>query len=85
MGKVLTEEQVQQLVNHLSFESMKNNKSVNYEGFLEMHKKHKLIEDEGCFIRSGSVGGYKEEMSEELINKFDLWIKLNAPKDGLGY
>ncbi|KAK5638165.1 hypothetical protein RI129_012460 [Pyrocoelia pectoralis] len=72
----LTEEQLERLFTHLSFNSMKNNSAVNYEKVIKERKQYNPTGD-GAFIRSGKVGGYKEEMSSELINKFDEWIKKN--------
>ncbi|KAK5638164.1 hypothetical protein RI129_012459 [Pyrocoelia pectoralis] len=72
----LTEEQLERLCTHLSFNSMKNNSAVNYEKVINDRKQYDPTVDRG-FIRSGKVGGYKEEMSPELINKFDEWIKKN--------
>ncbi|KAK5638504.1 hypothetical protein RI129_012799 [Pyrocoelia pectoralis] len=72
----LTEEQLERLCTHLSFNCMKNNSAVNYEKVLKDRKQYNPTDD-GALIRSGKVGGYKEEMSPELIDKFDEWIKKN--------
>jgi len=77
MDKTLTNEQVQQLTKHLSFESMKKNDAVNYEKGNELRRKKNLA-IEGKFMRSGTVGKYKEELSSETIEKFDAWIKKNV-------
>jgi hypothetical protein len=34
------------------------------------------------FIRKGVIGGYKEELSDEYIEKFEKWIDERMPKDG---
>ena len=78
LGKNMTEKQINQLTDHLSFESMKTNPSVNYELVTDMNKKFKLIDYEGQFMRSGSVGGYKEAMSPEVLDQFDQWIEINT-------
>ncbi|XP_050304366.1 uncharacterized protein LOC126741932 [Anthonomus grandis grandis] len=78
LEKDLDEEQIQMLKKHLSFESMKNNPAVNYELVREMYKKYKLINYEGEFMRSGSIGGYKAAMGPELLDQFDRWIKTHT-------
>lgn len=85
LEKELTNEQVDKLKNHLSFESMKNNRSVNYEGLVELNSKFKLVDGEGSFMRSGSVGGYKQVMSPELIEKFDKWELENTKGTGFSF
>lgn len=47
---------------HLTFNSMKENKSTH------------LFDD---FVRKGIVGDYKNEMTPELIDEFNVWIKKN--------
>lgn len=87
MGKTLTEEQIDRLKEHLSFESMKKNRSVNYETLVELNAKFGLVEPEkeGAFMRSGAVGGYKAVMSAELIDEFDAWSKENTKGTGLTF
>jgi len=77
LNKTVTDEQIQKLVKHLSFETMKKNKAVNGDDFLELRKNKNLTYGDGAFIRSGVVGKYKEELSQETIKKFDVWIKQN--------
>ncbi|XP_966924.2 luciferin sulfotransferase [Tribolium castaneum] len=78
LERPLSDEKVEILTKHLSFESMKNNPAVNYGMVCDLNKKFKLIEHDGAFMRSGKVGGHKEVMSEEMIRKFDDWIKRNV-------
>ncbi|KAF2888549.1 hypothetical protein ILUMI_17624, partial [Ignelater luminosus] len=85
LGKNLNEDQIKLLTNHLSFSSMKTNKAVNYDDFITLHKKYKLIETDGDFIRAGNVNGYKGEMTEELIRKLDMWIEEQPDSEKLGY
>lgn len=75
LDKDLMDDQVLALEDHLSFESMKKNRSVNYEPFIEMNKKNNLIESDadGSFMRSGTVGGGKQKMSAEFVKIFDEW------------
>lgn len=78
LGHYLSNEQVQILDKHLSFASMKLNKAVNYEMVVELNKKFKLIEHNGAFMRSGTVGNYKAIMDPEIEKKFDEWIDSNT-------
>lgn len=78
LEKDLSEEQIDTLTNHLSFESMKNNPSVNYELVTDMNKKFNLVDYEGEFMRSGSVGGYKAAMTPEMVDEFNRWIQRNT-------
>jgi hypothetical protein len=32
------------------------------------------------FIRKGKAGGYKDDMSEEWVKKFDDWMAAGAPE-----
>ncbi|XP_018321161.1 amine sulfotransferase [Agrilus planipennis] len=69
------EEQMKKFLEHLSFEKMKTNTSLNYEDVVAFNKKFDLIQFEGSFMRGGKVGGYKEALSQEFLNKLDSLIK----------
>lgn len=73
MNKELLDDQVLVLEDHLSFESMKNNRAVNYEPVIEINKTHNLIDVDGAFMRSGTVGGGKQKMSPQFVKVFDEW------------
>ncbi|KAK5644366.1 hypothetical protein RI129_005666 [Pyrocoelia pectoralis] len=83
--KQLTDEQVSQLVNHLSFVNMKNNEAVNYASVVNLHKVLNLVRDGGSFIRSGAVGGYNLQYTEELKTRFDEWVQKGDISNELGY
>lgn len=71
LDKTVTEDQIEKLLAHLNFESMKNNDAVNYEAFYRDNPiKH---------MRKGIVGDHKSIMSEEIIKEFDEWIDRNDP------
>ncbi|XP_044739336.1 luciferin sulfotransferase-like [Chrysoperla carnea] len=63
LSKNYSDEEIEKLEDHLSFESMKNNNSVNYANTGGKN-----------FMRAGIVGSYKNDMTPELINRFDNWI-----------
>ncbi|GLV32780.1 Sulfotransferase 2 [Carabus blaptoides fortunei] len=75
LGKEISITQLNNLTEHLSFQSMKSNPSVNYESIVELNRKFKITDGIGCFMRSGTVGSYKADMTPELIAKFDIWTK----------
>jgi hypothetical protein len=85
LGKELSEEQVELLIKHLSFASMKNNPSVNYEAAIEINRRFNLTPADGHFMRSGQVGNYKEAMSPELIEEFDRWTQENLAGSELSF
>jgi estrone sulfotransferase len=85
LGKELDEEQVDLLVEHLSFASMKNNPAVNYEAAIEFNRRFNLTPADGNFMRSGQVGNYKAVMSPEIIGEFDRWTQENLAGSDLSF
>lgn len=83
MEKDLTEAQIEQLAAHLSFESMKTNPAVNYDWLVKM--SNWLTRDNNSFMRKGKVGGYKEVMTPEMIERFDTWTYENTKDTDLTY
>ncbi|XP_065211067.1 luciferin sulfotransferase-like [Planococcus citri] len=75
--KSIDEEDVEKLLDHLSFSSMKVNRAVNYEPVIEINKKYKLIEEDGSFMRKGEIGEWKETMDSDLCERFEKWEKEN--------
>lgn len=77
LEKPLSDSQVEILTEHLSFENMKKNPSVNYEDIVSnMRNLHGSFHD-SKFMRKGKVGSYKDEMTPEMVRKFDAWIEKN--------
>lgn len=70
LGKSLNEEQIDKLLDHLSFESMRKNPSVNLESLLKM-KNGQDFEQRGdqTFIRKGKVGDWTNYMSQQLSDR----------------
>ncbi|XP_059489703.1 luciferin sulfotransferase-like isoform X2 [Neocloeon triangulifer] len=89
LGKNLSDAKVEILTEHLSFNSMKNNPAVNYEDVVEINRKYNLIDKEeiekGAFMRKGSVGDYKGQMSKDMISRFDNWTETNLKGTGLSF
>lgn len=61
----MTDEQVEKLKHHLSFESMKNNPAVNYEEVIQINRRYNLIKESGSFMRSGEVSGLDKQTDKE--------------------
>ncbi|XP_023934547.2 luciferin sulfotransferase [Bicyclus anynana] len=66
-GKTLSDEQVCRLVDHLSFDNFKKNKSVNMESL----QQSGVFTIEGAFVREGKSGGWREYFDEEMTAQAD--------------
>lgn len=83
-NKTYTPEQVAQLVEHLSFDRMRQNTSVNRSEWVEYNLKQtnrtdKLHDNNMQFIRQGKADGWKNEIPEELIEAMDRWTLERVP------
>ncbi|XP_054276256.1 luciferin sulfotransferase-like isoform X2 [Macrosteles quadrilineatus] len=78
LSKPLTDEQVQMLCDHLSFNNMKNNPSSNNEDVVSMTKRFNKVESEGRFLREGTVGQWKSKFSPEWVSRFRKWTEANV-------
>lgn len=89
LGKNMAEDEVAVLNEHLSFNSMKNNPAVNYEDVVEINRKYNLIDkveiEKGAFMRKGSVGDYKGQMSKDMVARFDDWTETALKGTGLSF
>lgn len=84
MKKKITDEQVMQLCDHLSFRKMSENPSVNYEHMLA--QKNTCPNDPNSkFIRKGKVGDWRHYMSDGLSRRFDDWTERNSKGTGLKF
>nr|XP_018909817.1 PREDICTED: estrogen sulfotransferase-like isoform X1 [Bemisia tabaci]XP_018909818.1 PREDICTED: estrogen sulfotransferase-like isoform X1 [Bemisia tabaci]XP_018909819.1 PREDICTED: estrogen sulfotransferase-like isoform X1 [Bemisia tabaci]XP_018909820.1 PREDICTED: estrogen sulfotransferase-like isoform X1 [Bemisia tabaci]XP_018909821.1 PREDICTED: estrogen sulfotransferase-like isoform X1 [Bemisia tabaci] len=83
LGKSLSEEELPRLAQHLSFESMKGNRAVNYKPQIQINKKYNLSERDGTTMPSGSVGGWKKLMTPQTVKEFDAWSE--AKVNGSGF
>nr|ANI86000.1 sulfotransferase [Locusta migratoria migratoria] len=86
LGKTLTEEQVNQLAEYLSFGNMKKNPAVNLEPIIAKKNGPEFLNK--CdlrFIRKGEIGDWKNHMSEELAAHFDVWTEENIRGTGLSF
>ncbi|KXJ77353.1 hypothetical protein RP20_CCG007779 [Aedes albopictus] len=87
-NKSYSEDQLETLAKHLSFDSLKNNKAVNFSDvtqrtLLESNRTDKLADPNYKFMRQGEVEGWKKELDQETIEKFDEWTnsKVMDPDD----
>uniref|UniRef100_A0A1B0GND5 Sulfotransferase domain-containing protein n=1 Tax=Phlebotomus papatasi TaxID=29031 RepID=A0A1B0GND5_PHLPP len=83
LGKSLSENQILELADYLSFAKFSKNPSVNMEGILKNFEKtigSKRPDNDYNFVRKGVVGGFKEEMTPELIDRFNKWTESEVKK-----
>lgn len=81
LNKKIPDEQMEKLLEHLSFNSMKKNSSVNYES--TMLRNENVADEHKDFVRKGIVGDHKNYMTPELIERFDDWIEKNTKNTDL--
>ena len=76
LNETLTECDVANLAEHLSFTNMKKNKSVNNEDMVAACKKrYGNTEDPGQFMRKGETGDWKNHLSAEQVRRISEWEK----------
>ncbi|XP_046383771.1 luciferin sulfotransferase-like isoform X2 [Ischnura elegans] len=73
----LNDKDMKTLCDHLSFDSMKTNSSVNYEFAVDKTQNLGLSQGEQRFMRKGKVNSWKEEISPDVAERFDAWIENN--------
>ncbi|XP_075161025.1 sulfotransferase 1 family member D1-like [Haematobia irritans] len=69
----LNAEEMEELLKHLSFDSMKANKQTNMTSGLK--ESTPFVKGEFEFMRRGIVGSYKDELTPELQTKIDNWSR----------
>ncbi|XP_053669265.1 luciferin sulfotransferase-like [Anopheles marshallii] len=75
-GKSYTDDQLDELTVHLSFDQMKKNPSTNNDQMVRNAMKMNGREGEQFeFMRKGIVGDFRNELSPEYIEKFDNFIE----------
>lgn len=76
LGVKFNTEDKARLLQHLSFESMRVNKSVNFEDDIRKIEQEKG-EDGLLFMRQGEAGAWKKVLSPELAKLYDEWTEKN--------
>lgn len=65
---------------------MKKNPAVNFEDEVRYFQEINNIQNgNGCFIRQGNSGGWRETMSPAMVEKFDRWIEEHLKGTGLTF
>ncbi|XP_059622665.1 sulfotransferase 1B1-like [Phlebotomus argentipes] len=83
LGKSLTEDQILELADHLSFSKFSKNPSVNMEKLFQNFETvfgEKQPDKDYNFVRKGAVAGFREEMTPELIEAFNKWTESEVKK-----
>ncbi|XP_064100273.1 sulfotransferase 1E1-like isoform X2 [Macrobrachium nipponense] len=76
LGTGLTEEQMDKVIKHTSFEEMKKRDNVIGPKSSENPMMDpKVVEEHGGFFRKGEVGDWKSKLSAETVEKLDKWIQ----------
>jgi len=78
LGKTLSEEQIARLSQHLQFDSMKDNPSVNKEEAIKAYTDNfggdgKSTAAPGKFMRKGQVGDWKNKLTSEQLTRMQHW------------
>ena len=82
LEKEITEDQVRELSEHVSFKKMKENKSVNNEIIREAAFVPGV---EGAFIRKGEVGDWKNYFTEDMSCRMDDIVNSHFKDIGLDF
>ncbi|XP_060807908.1 luciferin sulfotransferase-like [Amyelois transitella] len=71
LGKTVTENQIGALCEHLKFDNLRKNKSVNKEDL----KEEGIIAKDMNFIRKGKVGDWRDYFDEEMRKAAEAWME----------
>ncbi|XP_045491067.1 sulfotransferase 1A1-like [Colias croceus] len=74
-GKSYSEEQIEELCEHLKFENFKKNDAVNQSKVLQ--DLGVIADGETAFIRKGKVGGWRDYFQGEMETEVENWMKEN--------
>jgi hypothetical protein len=67
---------MKQLCEHLSFESMKNNRAVSHEDEMaKLRGNENLTGKIQPFMRKGEVGGWKQDITPQLEHRLNQYTK----------
>ena len=81
LGKEVTDENIEALVDHLSFKKMKNNPAVNRDD--DISKTFHM--SDGNFMRKGEVGDWKNHFNEEMNERMNEAIEKHFTSIGLTF
>ncbi|KAG5678968.1 hypothetical protein PVAND_008583 [Polypedilum vanderplanki] len=77
LEKEYSQEEIEEVCEHLTFDSMQKNSSCNNENLTKMLKEkheYETKDEKFNFIREGKVGSYKKEMNEEEIKRVEEYM-----------
>jgi len=72
LGKSVSSEDIDKIVQHTSFQAMSENPSVNYSHWDSLGLRKK---GEASFMRQGKVGDWRNHFDTETSEKFDKWLR----------
>ena len=84
LNKQITEEQIEQLKEHLKFSKMTTNPAVNLEEIMAL-KNENNDDPNTKFLRKGQIGDWKNYMSKDLERRFNEWTKKNFKGTGFKF
>jgi hypothetical protein len=82
LGKSLTEEQMQQIAEHCSFNKMALNPATN---FSQWDKMGLTNDNKMKYMRKGKVGDWKNYFDEELDKEFQDWYEKNFKDEDIDF
>lgn len=74
LEKKIPEKDMDKLMEHLSFQKMKQNPTCNLDAIVKA-----VGGEEGTFMRKGQTGDWKNYFSNELAEKFNETFKKSVP------
>jgi len=81
LGKNFTQQQIDELCEHLSVDKMRANPACNNDSLVEMAKSvngNGKASGDFRFIRRGEVGSYKDDFTLELNQKFENFTQQSS-------
>lgn len=82
--EVATDENVALIYEHVQFDNMQKNPSVNLEPVLKM-KQIDTSNSKTKFIRKGQIGDWKNYMDNDMSDRFDQWTREALHDTGLQF
>ncbi|XP_075166746.1 sulfotransferase 1 [Haematobia irritans] len=74
LSKAINEHQLAEMIDHLSFEKMRDNPACNHVREFDSMKEASGREvDDFRFVRRGIVGSHKDELAPNIIENLDEW------------
>ena len=75
LGKNVAEDKIDQLIEHLSFDTFKKNDAVNMKP--PKGSVPDEVRDKTNFIRKGKVGNWREYFDDNLVQELNNWVEEN--------